>query len=86
MTDFDQLMDLNLEEQFEGSLYPDVKAFVCSREPKIAAESAKADDLYFQMTKLHLENAHYAPKYSPKFGPQQNVTHLIQCVADLVST
>ena len=70
VTTFDELKDLDLKEQFESSLSPNVRSFVCSREPKTAEESAKAADLYFQVTKLVTQNA----QYSPKFGPQQNVT------------
>ena len=55
VTDYDQLFDLMLKEQFENSLSPSVRAFVLSREPVCAEESARAADLCFQLNRVNSE-------------------------------
>jgi len=55
VSDYDQLFDLMLKEQFENSLSPSVRAFVLSREPVCAEESARAADLCFQVNRVNSE-------------------------------
>jgi len=55
ITDFDSLVDAVIKEQFLQSLNPNVRAFVASKEPKTAHDTAIAADLCFSVNKIKRE-------------------------------
>ena len=70
VTEFPQLFDLMLKEQFENRLSPNVKAFVLSREPVTSEDAARAADLCFQVNRVSAEgNSHVRPGNQFR-GPQ----------------
>ena len=72
---FEGLLDLELKEQFENTLSPNVKSFVCSREPKCAEDSAKAADLFYTMAKAGNDHAHFAQASNVRYGTPSNTVY-----------